>query len=297
MPTPAIAGLLTAPYVTPAEFAACPTWLDTGNLIAGGTEAQQDAELTNVLLRASARADSRCGQRLGAHTATEQLRARTGRDGRLSIHPSSNPVRAEGITAVAYGPAPGNLTELTDLSGVWVEDGKQVLLYAVTRANFAGLEFGPPPGRGGEVLVRLGYVAGYASTVLADDAEQAATSMTVADPTGIYPGDVLRLWDPGTEEAITVAPGYAPGSTLVPLVGALAAAHGLGAGVSALPADVHQAVINYAVAALLREPKNTGSSFGGAAYGPEARKDEAKSRAAGLVTEADGLLRTYRRIR
>lgn len=297
MPAPATTGLLTAPYVTVPEFRACPTWLDTDDLIPGGGAAQQDAELYNVLLRASVRADGRCGQRLGAHTATERLRARINNRGVLSLHPSNNPVRAEGITGLAYGPDPGSLTAVSDLSGVWVEDGKQVLLTAAIRGNFSGLEFGPPAGRGGEVYVRLDYVPGYASTALAVPGLLAATSVTVADPTGIRAGDVLRVWDPGKEEAVVVAAGYVAGSAVVPLVGPLTVAHAAGAGLSALPADVHQAVICYAVAALLREDKNTGDTFGGSAYGPEARRDEGASRGAGLITEANGLLRNYRRIR
>ncbi|MEU0516640.1 hypothetical protein [Streptosporangium sp. NPDC006007] len=286
--------LLTQPYVTNHEFRASPTWLDTENLVVGGAESAQDAELANVLLRASAWADSQVDQPLGAHAHTEQLRVTVGRDGRVSIHASHAPVRA--VTALAYG-TPPDLTALTDLSGVWVEDQVQILTALAGGGGFGGLlEFGPRPGSY-ETYVRAGYVAGYTSTTLAADVSAAAASLVVADPTGIYPGDVLRIWDPGSEEAVTVATGYVPGSTTVGLVGVTRAAHGSGAGVSALPADVHQAIICRATALLLREPTAGSEEYADAPFGPVARRPSRRTRAADLISEATGLLARYRRVR
>ncbi|MEV7006844.1 hypothetical protein [Streptosporangium sp. NPDC051022] len=286
--------LLTRPYVTPAEFRASPTWLDTENLVVGGAESAQDAELANVLLRASVWADSLVDQPLGAHAHTEQLRVTIGRDGQVSIHAAHSPVRA--VTALSYGSLP-DLTPLTDLTGVWVEDQVQIIAALGGLGGWAGfLEFGSPR-VGYELYVRLSYVAGATSTVLSADATAAVTSLTVADPVGIYPGDVLRLWDPGAEEAVTVAAGYVPGSSSVGLVGATRAAHSSGAGVSALPADVHQAVICRATALLLREPTAGGDDYADAPFGPVARRPSRRTRAADLIGEATALLARYRRVR
>ncbi|MEU1731394.1 hypothetical protein [Streptosporangium sp. NPDC020145] len=285
--------LLTQPHVMAPEFRASPTWLDTENLVPGGAESAQDAELTNVLLRASAWADSLVDQPLAAHAHTEQLRVTVGRDGRVSVHAAHSPVRA--VTALAYG-TPPDLTAVTDLSGVWIEDRVQILTGLGALGGFPGLEFGTPRS-GGEVYVRVGYVAGFTSTVLTADVTASATSLTVADPTGIYPGDVLRLWDPGAEEAVTVASGYVPGSTTVGLVGAVRSAHGAGVGVSALPADVHQAVICRAAALLLREPTAGGDDFVDAPFGPTAHRSSRRTRASDLIAEATGLLARYRRVR
>ena len=296
MPTPAVEGLLTEPYVTVPEFRAAPTWIDSDDLIPGGTASKQDNELYNVLLRACAQIDTSIGQRLGGHTAVEQLRARVDRRGLMSIHPSNNPVRA--VTALSAGADPSSLTALTDLSGVWIEDARQVLLAAPVRGNWAGfLEFGTPTAPGGTAYVRITYTAGYASATLPAQATSGTSSLTVSAPLGIMPGDVLRIWDPGLEEAVTVGPGYVPGSTSVPLVSPLTQAHAAGAGVSGLPADLHQAVICYAVALLCRDDVSSDEPFANAEFGPAARRSDAGGQAGGLLDEAERLLMPYRRIR
>lgn len=290
--------LLVAPYVTVPEFRAAPTWIDSDDLIPGGTASKQDDELHNVLIRASAWADNETnpGFGLGAASVTEQLRARTGRDGSIAIHPSQIPVRQ--VTALSYGTDPTALTVMNDLSAVWIEDGRQILAAVPSRGNWAaaGLEFGRPY-PGGRSYVSITYTAGYASTTLAADAAAAATSVTVTDPAGIFPGDVLRVWDPGVEEAVTVAAGYVPGSTSVPLSGALTNAHTAGAGISGMPAEIKQAVICYTVALLLREDVSSEEPFAEAEFGPAARRATSGGRAGGLVDEAEDLLRPYRRVR
>lgn len=297
-PTAPADRLLVAPYVTVPEFRAAPTWIDSDDLIPGGTSSAQDEELYNVLIRASAWADTQTnpGFGLGASTVTEQLRARAMRDGTVAIHPSKAPVRQ--VTGVAYGGDPGSLTAASDLSGVWIEDGRAILAAIPSRAGFAaaGLEFGRPT-PGGRMYVRATYTAGYATTVLAADVTAGATQVTVTDPAGIFPGDVLRIWDPGVEEAVTVAAGYTPGSATVPFAGALANAHATGAGISGMPPEVHQAVIAYTVALLLREDVSSQEPFAGAEFGPAARRSDTGGRAGGLVDEAERLLVPYRRVR
>ncbi|MGH3376336.1 MAG: hypothetical protein ACRDP6_16505 [Actinoallomurus sp.] len=296
MPTPAVEGLLVEPYVTVPEFRAAPTWIDSDDLIPGGTSTKQDDELFNVLLRASAQVDTTVMQRLGGHTAVEQLRARTDRRGVLSIHPSNNPVRA--VTALSYGADPTSLVLLTDLTGVWIEDARQVLVSAPTRGSWAGfLEFGPATPAGATAFVRLTYTAGYGSATLTATANTGASTLAVSAPAGIMPGDVLRIWDPGFEEAVTVAPGYVPGATTVPIVSPLTQTHAAGAGISALPADIHQAVICFTVALLLREDASSDAPFAGAPFGPAARRSSAGGKAGGLLDEAERLLAPYRRIR
>lgn len=291
----AVEGLLAEPYVTVPEFRAAPTWLDTDDLIPGGTDDRQDDELYNVLLRASAWADNRTLQRLGAHTATEQLRVRPDRSGRLSIHPSNIPARL--VTAISYGTDPANLATISDLSGVWIEDGRQILLTVPGRSNWTGfLEFGPPSS-GDEVYVRISYTCAYASTTLTAPASAGASTVAVSAPAGIMPGDVLRIWDPGNEEAVTVAAGFVPGMATVPLAAPLASSHAIGAGLSGLPAELHQSIICYAVALLLREDVSSDEPFAGAEFGPAARRSGTGGRSGGLVDEAERMLAPYRRVR
>jgi hypothetical protein len=312
MTSPLVEGYLTQPYVGIPEFKASPTWLDTNDLIAGGSQAQNDDELNNILLRASWWADNWCNQRLGAHSVVEQTRTRTDRYGRVVLHPSNVPVRQ--VTGVAYGSDFQLLTALSDLSQVWVEDARGIVISMVpNRGAFSTLEFGGIPSDGCEVYVQYSYIAGYASTVLSATVAQGATSITVADPTGLQPpatslvgtipGSTMRIWDAGQEEAVTIGNGYTVGSSAVPLASALANAHTVTAGpagqipVSEMPPDIHQAVISMAVALMLREDVSDEDPFGGTPYGPRLRQTERGGKAGGLLDYAYELLEPYRRVR
>jgi hypothetical protein len=310
---PAVEGLLTAPYVTVAEFSAAPTWLDVDDLIEGGSAGQQQYELYNVLLRASAWADSHTGQRLGAHTVLEQARTRVNRDGLIYLHPSNVPVRA--VTGVAYGSDFQNLTALTDLTQTWVEDARGIVVSMIPmRGSWSGsLEFGSVPRSGSmQIFIQYQYVAGYCSTTLSTTAASGGTSLTLADPTGLQApsttmfgqlaGSTARIWDPDNEEAVQVAPGFT-GSNPVPLVAGLVNTHTVTAGpagqigISELPAPVHQAVIDMAVALMLREDVSNEEPFAGTAFGPAARRSARGGKAAGLLDHACELLEPYKRVR
>jgi hypothetical protein len=143
------------------------------------------------------------------------------------------------------------------------------------------------------------YVAGYVTTLLAAGATAGATSLTVKDPTGIIAGDVLRIWEPGVEEAVTVANSYLPGSTTVPLTAALTNTHTAAAGISQLPADAQQAVVNYTCALLLRPDTAAEDAFPDAKVGVSTRTADSRKDGSGLVAEAVRLLRDggYGRVR
>lgn len=91
--------MLTLPYVTTASFRAYPTFLDVMNLRSGDSSAvDQDQELYNILLAASAWADnyvemSAADGTLTAHTRTEVARVRTNRTGRIPTTPTTYPSR------------------------------------------------------------------------------------------------------------------------------------------------------------------------------------------------------------
>jgi hypothetical protein len=309
--TPFTPAILTEPLITVAEFRASPTWLDSDNLIEGGTQAEQDAELYNVLLRASTWADNYCrgtAERpwFKAHTVIEQCRTRINRDGRLFLHPSDNPVRD--VTGLAFGADFQNMTVLSDLSQTWVEDGRGIIVSIYpNRGSWAGtLEFGSTRGPGGEVFVQYQYTAGYACTTLAADVTAGASSLTVTDGTGFVApstgllgalgGSVARIWDPGVEEAVNVASGYTTGSTTVPLAAALRNNHKAGAAVSELPSEVRQAIVIYAVALMMRQDVSEDEPFGSTPFGPSLRQS-AGPPAGGLVHDAEQMLNPYRRVR
>lgn len=310
MTTPTVEGLLTTPYVTVPEFRAAPTWIDSDDLIPGGAQNSQDEELYNVLLRASAWAENYCRQPLRAHTAYEQTRARIDRRGRIFLHPSNTPVRQ--VTGLAFGSDFQLLSQLTDLTQVWVEDQRGIVVSAIPlRGTWAGtLEFGNVPPPGGEVYVEYTYVAGYCSTTLTAQAVQGASSITVADATGLQPpftgllgtirSSTARIWDPALEEAVVVGPSFTPstGVTSVPLATPTIFPHEIGTSVSELPPEVHQAIVSLAVALLCRDDTvSEEDPYPGTPYGPTTRRGSSGGKAGGLVDTAWQLLDPYKRIR
>lgn len=310
MTVPTVEGILTQPYVTVAEFKTAPTWLDVDNLVPGGIPEQQDAELFNVLLRASAWADNWCAQRLGAHTVYEQMRCRPDRYGTVILHPSNVPVRQ--VTGLAYGANFQNLTVLTDLTQVWVEDARGIVISLIPQRGsfFGSLEFGGFPVEGTEIFIEIAYVSGYASTTLTATAATGSNTLSVADATGFQVpfaslvanvrGSTARIWNPGQEEAVAVS--SINGNTLT-LASNLANTHtpangpGGQIGVSELPAEVHQAVVCMAVALMMREDVSEEDPFAGSPYGPATRKSGAGGKAGGLLDNAYELLDPYRRVR
>lgn len=292
--------MLTAPYVTPAAFRAHPTFLESKNLRVGDLSlADQDTELANILLEASAWADNQTNQQLGARTVTENARLTPNRGGALIWRPSETPVRA--VTALSWGYQSNRLAALADLTGIWIERGSRVVApVAPLSGAWADLQFGGPAA-GTEVFTTWTYVAGYTSTVLATDTAAGANAVSVADPAGIYPRDVLRIWEPGVEEAVTVAAGYLPGQTTVPLTATTANAHTTGAGVSGLPADVHLAVVLYTVALLLRPSTVQNVSFPrDNTGGPGASGGKTAAKATdgpSFAAQAARLLASYARVR
>lgn len=290
--------MLTAPYVTAASFKAHPTFIDVLNLRSGSTDlGEQTAELTNILLMASARADAACDLgadgRLGAHSKVESLRMRPDRRGRFLFHP--NHIPAVSVQSVAYGPTIGQMTTVTN-PAVFVEDGRTCVvdLQGSSAAWSGALQFGPPAG-GAEMYTTWAYTAGYPNTLLAAACSAGATSIQVRDATGITAGSVLRIWDPGTEEAVVVAPSYTSGTTL-PLVAGLARAHGATepTGVSGMPADVHEAVILFGCSLLQRPDSDKEDSYPSAQASPNTQSGS--NPGPGFVAQAERLLKPYRRV-
>lgn len=297
--------MLTQPYVTVSSFKAYPTFIPLTNLRPGDVvAADQDAQLNNMLLTSSQWADDQCamgtpGGSISAHLQVDNVRLRVSRAGRISYHADHSPVTA--LTGLAMGPSPSSLTPLTDLSNLWIEDGVQIVGYPAGAAAPAmnALQFGAPV-TAGEIFTRWTYVAGFVSTLLAAVVAPGATSCTVTDPTGIVAGTVLRVWDPGSEEAVTVGPAYVPGASTVPIVGTFTKAHDPTAaaiGVSNLPTTVRQAVTFYTMAQLMRPDEGVGDSFPDSRVSPSIRANDSRKDGSGLVTEAIRLLQDYNRVR
>lgn len=303
--------MLAVPYVTVAAFRAHPTFLDTLNLRSGDSSAvDQDDELNEMLLKASLMADNflefgtasgiggRLAGTLAAHSVTENARCRIRRDGTISYHPKHHPVQT--VTAFSFGHTPTTLQAMTDLTVQWIEDNRQVIMPLTFAAALSSLQFGTPL-VASEVYTTWTYLAGYVTTQLSATANVGATAIPVQDATGVVAGSQLRIWDPGHEEIVTVAQSYVSGLSL-PLVSPLAATHTVAAGpggqvgVSALPGDVHLAVILYACALLMRPDTEAEDVFPGARREPNTRKGAGGDDGSGFVEEAERLLDPYRRV-
>lgn len=291
----------TVPYVSAAAFTAHPTYLDLDGLRVGVADpADQVIELTNVLLMASGWADNQCNQPLGAHTWTQRCRSRIDRSGNLKLHPDHGPVIA--VSSVGYGMTPTSLTTVSG-SGAWVEDGTNIVL-PLGGGNTAwsgSLQFGVP--MAGDVFVQATYTAGWVATVLGADATAAASTLTVADPTGILPGGSYRIWEPGAEETVTVSPAWVPPVVTVPTAPAtvtLAAptlfAHTKGADLSGMPAEIRNAVIQYATALLMRPDSTAEDEFPNTTLGSDTRRNDPRN-GSGLIAEAVRTLNSYGRVR
>lgn len=260
--------LLQVPFMSVASFKAHPTYLDLQNLRSGDTRlADQDDALLMVLLEACGWAEDYCRIPLHAHLQTDFDRIRADRNGFLKIYPDALPVRR--VMSLGTSVTPGSYQTFTN-PVCQIEGGGQIVtqLYGQNNTWSGALQLGTPS-PGAELFYQLVYVAGYTATVLSAPAAVGATSVTVADPTGIYPGDMLRIWDPGYEEPLIVAATYTPVevfppvATVVPLVSPLLYAHQPNVTVSGLPAEVHLAIAHKTVD-LLQRPGDSNTSWPGA---------------------------------
>lgn len=235
---------MAKPYVAPPEFMAYPNYLDLDDLIPGGTQAQQQAELFNSLLRASGLVDGYCRAKRGldAHIATDVLSTRI------------NPVTWEAAVRLKDGPLRQVLS--IQIAPLGVPGATAVQVPATSAYLLDGMLRIPAPnavpGHRGRVVVTVQYVAGWPVTTLAAPVAVGTEQLTPVSATGIMPGAVLRLWDPGVEEYVAVSALYQPGGVIVPLAAPLASAHPAGVALDDLPLDIHEAVTLWTMGLLAR---------------------------------------------
>lgn len=229
-------------YVTVAEYKNAPTSVDFDNLVNGGNAAAQDAELANVIMRASSYMDEYFNQSLIAMQNTETRRTRITGDGSLIVHPKNVPVMA--LTNFQYGTTPNNLVTLSDCSQAWFEEQEIIVPLGSMSLNFSSqgpLSFGFPASNRQQMYVKYSYVGGFVNT-LTGTLTAGASTMTVADTTGIVPNQDLTIYDGASSEMVVVASNYTYGNATIPLVTPLKYSHSAVA-ISALPDAIKQACI------------------------------------------------------
>jgi hypothetical protein len=229
-------------YVTVKEFLAAPTGLDVSSLVVGGNVAQNQHALEMQLQRASAWVDNYCQQTIAATVDIQAGQYRVSRVQGLGsvvkVPLDFTPVIA--ISDVQVGYTPSGMSELSDLSNVWI--GRKVVTIPITTY-------------GDRVFAQVQYVNGYANTALTVAPAAGAMSLTVASALGIMPGQGLSVQSATNAETVTIDPSWVPSNTAinvsVPLTTPLVSAYSIGDTVTAFPQDIKQAVILVAKSLIL----------------------------------------------
>jgi hypothetical protein len=286
---------VSKPYLSLAEFKNAPTALDYSNLVVGGNQAAQDAELSNAITRASSWIDQYCNQIISATTDIEQQRVRMRSDGTVRVHPKYFPIVA--LSAFSAGPTPALMYAAPDCSVAWLEE--QSIIFPVaqlptTMSSQGPLSLGFPGTAGREMYVNYTYVNGYTNTTLAANSLLGATTITVADADGITPNEPLKIFDGASTENVEVAANYVFGSTTVPLISPTLFAHAAGVTVSALPAAIKEACILVTSAYL--KIRGDASLVLDVTNSPSQQVDGSQ-RVSSDIAHAQELLKPFRRIR
>jgi hypothetical protein len=235
-------------YITVQEYKNAPTSIDYDNLVVGGNSAAQDAELKNVILRASSYMNEYFNQNLSASTYTETQRTRFTSEGYIALHPNNDPIIA--LKSFQYGTTPNNLITLTDPSIAWFEEQQLIIPLSNMATSYSSqgpLAFGGYGIPRQQLFVKYTYDSGYVNNPIAT-ATVGQTSLIVQDATGILAGDIFRIYDGASTETVTVASNYTYGSTTVPLTSALVYSHASGVTLGNLPNAIKQACIMLATA-------------------------------------------------
>lgn len=252
-------GGMVEPYVSLSEVKFSPTAsaIDFTNLIQDASQAVQDRALYELIVRASSKADSYTMGVYGSLCATsntENGRYYMNRAGQIVINPYFTPIIAVSAFSAGWGPGDGLQNITLSTSNCSIERTQ----FIITSQSTMGLYFGNLGIVGGnmqsgtEIFCQWTYVNGWANTFTNTTSNAGATSVTVNNVTGIYPGQFLTIWDGQKDEYVQVSTSWAVGNTTLTFTNPLRYAHGSGVNISALPASVKQAVIHFVVA-LIKE--------------------------------------------
>jgi len=280
-------------YLTVAEYKNAPTSIDYDNLVVGGNAGAQDAELANVIMRASSYMDQHFNQNLTAQTYTETQRTRMTSEGYIALHPNNAPVIQ--LSDFQYGSTPLNLITLPDCSKTWFEN--QQIIIPLSQISTSYSSQGPLSFGGGiprqQLFMKYTYVAGYVNTRIVT-ATAAATSLTVKSGAGIIAGQTLHIYDGANSEDVTVASTYTNGSTTVPLTTALVSTHAVGVAIGNLPTTIKQACILITTAFIKMRGDNSMTMQ--VTTSPTANVNGAQRFGGDIVTALE-MIKLYRRVR
>ena len=212
-------------YITAAEYAAAPTGISLSTLLPNGTAQQVSDALNSAIARGSAWADQICHQILAATLEVVTGRYRV-QNGMVMVPMKQSPVIA--IYSMSLGLSPATMVPLTADPGIDI--GSKVV-----QIPLPGSLYGNNP-----VRASVSYVAGFANSQLTAALAVGVSTLPLDGVLGIVPGMTLTINDPGSSEMVTV---LTIGTSTITLAAPIKFAHAKGVNVSALPAEIKQAVI------------------------------------------------------
>lgn len=252
-------------YVTPSEFVAAPTGIDTNQLDVTniGNNDAQTAVLRSILTRASAWVDTFVQQQtLEASVNTETKEVRVGRDGRMNVHVDMVPIVELQSVSVRFHPAMDFMS--VDLKNVEVRDNwftiYDIVYNTSSPQGLVGAWYGSgvyqndiytgfnsPYYRKTDmpITIQYTYLNGYANTTINSTPAAGAATFTVVDSTGMTVGQKLTIYDGFMSEVVYV---QSVNGNNITITNPLAFSHNAGCSISAIPESVKQATIMLATA-------------------------------------------------
>jgi hypothetical protein len=258
------------PYVSVSEYTFAATAMATKSLNPGGTAQQNTQSLADTIRRASRWADAICfgadasskGASLAASLSVETAKVRV-LSGEIRLVCDYRPIVA--VTGVDIGPDMSSLAGVDSSTAAQMRIGRRTLYVPCVPTWVSNGAWTPSPfGMTGWLTAVWSYVNGYPHTQLAQNVAASATSCVVAatdgsgglwgtyPASGAFPGTALTVTDGAATESVFVAAIAAntPSAGFATLTTSpFANAHTVPAApdflpVSAIPADIHQAVIS-----------------------------------------------------
>ncbi len=246
-------------YLTVQEFKNAPTGIDCSNIIPGGTQAQSDAELFNIIRRASAWIDEICKQKtLEATQNTETKEVTMNNSGLIRVHPDMMPILSLSTPQYRISPA-GPWIDLP-LEYIQTLDRYFVIYNLNTFSISSALALQFPtfsyfsPYRIRDLqriplTIQYTYINGYPNTLTKDPSPAGSGTIDVINPVGLTQGQLLTIYDNEFTEEITV---QSVAGNVVTLSTPTLFDHAANIPISNLPAHVKQACVMLA-AYLIKE--------------------------------------------
>lgn len=250
-----------AMYLTVQEFRNAPTAIDCNSLVPGGTVAQNDAELTNIIRRASSWVNQLCKMpTLEASSNTETKEVCLNNAGVLRIHPNMVPIISL-ADSIKYKVTPNSPWVPLSIAATMVFDRYFMITNLIESITFPNTSYRTPYAKwnmkNSPIIIQYTYVNGYPNTVLTEDCLYNTNTIKVKSVTGMV-NQTLTIYDGDRSEDVVISSVV---GDVVTLKSPMIFGHTAGIAVSALPDSVKQATILLA-AYLINERGSLSISMG-----------------------------------